>query len=119
MKIIIYTHSIIDVITNSSSEIFTIETDKTKEFLAEVVNNFCKEKGLKYSVSNYSFDNMEDDWDIKNAIETLEEKGFVVTRKDPTKKGYTLSIDRDEIYRELEPLKNFLISEFNAEVGYD
>jgi hypothetical protein len=119
VKIKIYTHSIVDVITNSSSEIFTIETDKTKEFLVEVVNNFCKEKGIDFRVSEWSFDSLEDDWEIKNAIELLEEKGYSITRKDPAKKAYTLGIDRDEISRSLEPLKDFLISEFNAEVEYD
>ncbi len=118
-KIKIYTHSIVDVITNSSSEIFTIETDKTKQFLMEVVNNFCKEKEINYRVSEWSFAPLEDDWEIKGAIELLEEKGYFVIRKDPEKKAFTLGIDRDMLHGELQPLKDFLISEFNAEVTYD
>ena len=48
MKIKIEIHSIIDVITNSSSEIFTIETGKTKEFLSDSINEFCRSKKIKY-----------------------------------------------------------------------
>lgn len=117
MKIIIPVHSIVDITTNSSSEIFTMETDKSKEFLSEAVNSFCKENGINFKTSSYSFDDIEDDWEVKNAIDFLNEKGFLVTRKEPGKKGYTLSIDRD--WQGLDSLKNFLITTFNAEVDYD
>jgi len=117
MKIKIPVHSIVDITTNSSSEIFTMETDKTKEFLTEAINSFCKENGINFKVTPYSFDDIEDDWEVKNAIEFLTEKGFSVTRKDPSKKGYVLLIDRD--WQGLENLKNFLIQTFNAEVDYE
>ena len=119
MKIRIYTHSIIDVITNSSSEIFTIETDKTVDFLVEVINNFCEENKIKYRFSSYSFDSIEEDYDVKEAIELLESYGYVITKKDTTKKGYVFSIDNNwTCTPEGKQIKNFLIEEFSAEVDY-
>ena len=51
--IIINPHSIVDVITNSSTELFVIDTDKSveviKEILQEVVNLHNKAEGTSYT----------------------------------------------------------------------
>ena len=119
MKIKIEIHSIIDVITNSSSEIFTIETGKTKEFLSDSINEFCRSKKIKYSIPPSCIDVLEEfDWDIKYKIQELRDLGYTVERKSPNQ-VYCISIDRDDIYNWLEPLKDFLITTFNAKVEND
>ena len=120
MKIIIKIHSVIDIITNSSSEIFTIETAKTKEFLSDSINLFCKGNDIRYSITPECIDlEEESDYDLKYQIDELRRRGYKVERNDPTKNAYVISIDRDEIYQRLGPLKDFLIETFNAEIHHD
>jgi len=117
MKVKIPIHSIIDIITNSSSEIFTISSDKTKEFVIDIVNSFCKDKNLNFRLTEHCFNEVED-WELKDSISFLEEQGYTVTKtSEPTK--FSFSIDRDQIYLHLQPLKDFLIKTLNAEVDYD
>lgn len=120
MKIEIKLHSLVDIITNSSSEIFTIETDKTKEFLAEAVNSFCKENDLGYKIQPSWIDDEEEDWDLQQQIQSLKDRGYEVTKVDSSLKRYVIKIDRDLVYTEnLGSLVEFLKVTFNAEVSYD
>jgi len=120
MKFKIQQHSIIDIITNSSSEIFTFQGGKSKEFLVELINQFCKDKNINFSVTKSCFSQLdEEDYEIGSAMKVLIENGYTVTR-DPNKPPvYELDIDRDLIYTHLQPLKDFLLNDLNATMEYD
>lgn len=79
MKIIISTHSLIDVITNSSSELFICETDKTIAFIHELLNPIY-EKDLKNGASG-----MGGEFEIKTIpdyFETTDKKRLAVYLAD-------------------------------------
>lgn len=44
-KIVIDTHSFIDVITNSSTEIFVCKTDKSVEMIQDLFREICEKHG--------------------------------------------------------------------------
>jgi len=94
--------SIVDLITNSSSELFVIENKMTKEVLIELVNNALK--GIT-SISNYSIedrfvkDEAPYDSNIDYILEKFPEEDREMLREkyftDP--RWYGISFDRDWI----------------------
>lgn len=65
MKIKIKTHSLIDVITNSSSEIFCTIKGKTQETIEEMINEIVKEFGctaVEFRVYPVEYENKHGDY---------------------------------------------------------
>ena len=79
-------HSIIDLITNSSTEIFVIDTDKTllavQEIIKDLENQYPNEYGhglyVDY-VDEYDYQEMYDYIDKNQAIEYLTALGYTIT----------------------------------------
>jgi hypothetical protein len=85
---IIDIHSFVDVITNSSTELFMLETDKSLELVREIVKE--KEKEFPPDYGHYVTVDYCDDYflneafgwfndeDIENTIKYLEGKGYTI-----------------------------------------
>ena len=69
--IIIKPHSIIDVITNSSTELFIIPTDKTIEFVKEVLQEAINLHN-KVEGTSYTFNQIFDEPYIGNSKKALD-----------------------------------------------
>jgi len=94
--------NMIDIITNSSSELFIIENTMTLPILVEMVNSALEgfssvtENSVETRVTKTSEQN---DWEIENALEQFPEEDRDMLREkyftDP--KYYAVSFDRDQI----------------------
>lgn len=102
----------IDLITNSSSELFVIKGDKQKEMILEMMNQAFDEEGLSYRASDYelqpSFTYDKDysfdfEYEKNRMIEMFgEDKRTIVEQlfDDPDKANYYhFMFDRDDEYR--------------------
>jgi len=119
MELQINIHSAIDIITNSSSEIYTFQTDKSREFICNLINSFCEVKKLRFQISPDDLtDPLDDNYEIRNAIDLLKSKGYIVSRES-NNSLFKLMIDRDLVYSELIPLREFLTNTFNIDIEYD
>lgn len=84
-KFVIPIHSIVDVITNSSTELFIIDKEKGVDFVQEIVNQAYAKYPSKYcSCPQARIDNPEyydgsfGCWDIEESIKKLEQRGYKV-----------------------------------------
>ncbi len=90
VKFIINVHSMVDVITNSSTEIFVLDSEKglqmVRDMILEMEKKYPNEYGHRISVD------LADDWELKdvfgchwddedqeNVIKLLESKGYTIT----------------------------------------
>ena len=85
---VIHPHSIVDVITNSSTELFVIDEDKTVEVVREIIKE--KEKEFLPEYGCYTSINLLDDWripevfgyvDEEEAVNFLRAKGYKVEKE--------------------------------------
>lgn len=96
---------ILDLITNSSSELFVIENKCAKETIAELINEALKNIiTVKVSEIEERFkkDGQSDcTWEIDNALELFPETDREMLKEKyfTTPKYYGISFDRDWIYR--------------------
>lgn len=113
-------HSVVDLITNSSTEIFTIQTDKTVEVVREMIDELQKQYPNEYG--HHLSTNIADDEDIKAIygysyfdlepmIKMMEDLGYTVT-VNPVKPVFiTLSAERGG----LDPtVRQFIYENFNV-----
>ena len=111
-------HSIVDVITNSSTELYIIDKSYGLEFVEKLVKEKEKEFPAKYDhhkVSVY-IDNPE--WsmylDTEDAIKHLISRGHTVTAPEVETEPQAILIACEQGYISDE-LRKFIISTFNAE----
>lgn len=108
--------SIVDIITNSSSEIFTIKTDKTREFVADMINSFCLHNRVEYKLDLADLDvNVDNDWEFQEAVETLKKFGYKAVKDDSPNSAIVLEFDDHYTFQGQEDLFRFLRKELNAE----
>lgn len=69
-KILIEVHSIVDIITNSSTEMFVIDTNKSIETIKEILEHAI-DLHNKSTNSNYTFDDIFKDITINSGNEAL------------------------------------------------
>jgi len=120
-KYIINIHSVVDVITNSSTELFLLESDKAVEVIREMVEE--KEKEFPPEYGHYVHVSKADDYEIESAfgyhdddeiITYLKAKGYTVIppKEDKSFNGFiSISSERGGMDSSLH---NFIIETFNV-----
>ena len=127
MKIIIPIHSILDVITNSSSELFVIDTTQSAEAIQNIVDvaliDFPAESewafGHKPNVyegdpsyyENHNFNSYDDD----ELIDHLQRKGYKIEKPEVVTEPRAIIIEWERGYVSREFIK-FIEEMFNVEV---
>ena len=119
-KIIFKIHSFIDVITNSSTELFMLDTDKSIDTVREII----KEMESKYPPEYGCYVGVDwaDEWRIKEAFGYVNEEEAINYLKA---KGYKIEVPKEtnnEIYicisaerGGMHPLlHNFIFETFNV-----
>lgn len=97
-KIIIPIHSFVDVITNSSTEIFMLDTEKSITTIEEMIKEVEKEYPPEYDFSGcghssgYASVEEAEEWDIKEAYGYYDEEEVVKFLKAM---GYTVEKNQD------------------------
>ena len=119
-KIFIDIHSYVDIITNSSTEIFICDTDKTLELVRslvyEIEKKFPNEYGHKLSVDyadSYEIENAFGYIDEENAINILKAKGYTITPPIENGKSSLISISAERGGMDYR-VKDFIESFFNV-----
>jgi hypothetical protein len=122
-KILIPIHSIVDVITNSSTELFIIDKEKGLETVQEIVNQAVAMFPSKYGcIPSVHLDNPEyydgsyGCFDLDEAIKKLESRGYTVIApegdvQDP--EVIVISWERGNMPREF---CNFISETFNVQL---
>lgn len=120
IKITVPIHSIIGIITNSSSEVYTLKTDQSKTYLMGIINAFCESNKISFRVTEDDFGKHdEDDWEFQDAKRVIEERGFslIVNPNAPT--VLRLSFENNYGLDHVRPLLDFLRYELKAEYDYE
>lgn len=116
MKILVFQYdNQIDLITNSSSELFTVPCqNKSKEFFVNLINSFIPEN-YEYKVKSQELHERifqyEDEWSAVNTLEILlknfpEEDREEIRQKYFNKPNYfAISFDRDWVFLEEDIVK--------------
>jgi hypothetical protein len=125
---IINIHSFVDVITNSSTELFVCDTDKALETVKSMVSEMESKYPSEYGHSVHVDSMSTEDWrlqeifdcygsDEANMVKYLEAKGYNISKPEgePTSKYIEISIERGCIN---DGLKDFIQSTFNV-IYYD
>jgi hypothetical protein len=121
---VIQPHSIVDLITNSSTEIFTIQTNKTvevvKELIDELQNKYPNEYGHYLSTDIASEEDIKAIYgyqymDIEPFIKMMEDLGYVIARNPNPPVFITLSAERGGIDSHV---RQFINENFNV-IDYD
>lgn len=120
MKYIINIHSFIDVITNSSTELFVCNTDKTLETIETLVyemeKQYPNEYGHKLSVDycdDYQLQEVFGYIEEEDAVKFLKAKGYNVTPPKEKNKSSYISISAER--GGLDPrMKKFIEETFNV-----
>lgn len=122
-RLIIRIHSFVDVITNSSTELFVCNTDKSvdmvKSLIDEMQAKFPNEYGhmLHVDISNKyelqeAFGYMDEN-DEEKAISFLKHKGYEITDPDPSKSKTYISISAERGGMD-ERVADFIRDTFNV-----
>lgn len=126
-KIVIPIHSFIDVITNSSSELFVIEAEKGLEAVQKIVEHALIDypsdhswaEGSKPSVylgdPSYYMDNNFTFYEDAELIKWLEMKGYKVEAPEVIKEPEAIIISWERGYVS-EEFINYISETFNVEV---
>lgn len=125
--IIISVHSFVDVITNSSTELFVCDTDKSVETVRAMVDEMQGKYPNEYGHTLHTDAMSTDDWriqefsgiyaDEEDIVKHLEMKGYTVTK--PTEKPVSKYIEISAERGGLDPrVKEFIESTFNV-IHYD
>lgn len=124
MLIKLHPHSIVDLITNSSTEIFVIQTNKTVEVVREIIDEMQKKYPNEYG--HYLYTDVANDEDIKALygyeymdmdviIKMMEDLGYIITKNPNFPIFIKLSAERGG----LDPtLHQFITENFNV-IDYD
>lgn len=126
MIIKINPHSMVDLITNSSTEIFTIKTDKTAEVVKEMIDEMQKKYPNEYG--HYLYTSIADEEDIKSMhsfgyfdiepiIKMMEDLGYIITKNPNPPIFITLSAERGGMHPNLYAFihKNFNVLDHDSE----
>ena len=120
-KIVIDIHSMVDTITNSSTEIFAIDTDQQ----LSVVDGIIREKEREYP-NEYGYGmsiEFATEWELQeiygyyndeDVVSYLKAKGYTILPPNEnvkTNKLITISVERGTIDSRL---KNFILENFNV-----
>lgn len=126
MKFIINTHSFIDVITNSSSEIFICDTTKSLDDITALVKNKEKKWPNKYgehvniylddASSYYDYDCNFNEYQISEMIEFLEKYGFKIIPPKEELKSNPVIVIACETGLINPQLKEWIIKTFNSKL---
>ncbi len=120
IKIIIKIHSFIDVITNSSTELFVCDTDRSLEavkgLVYEIERQYPNEYGHGLNVdytSDYELDEaFEYNINEEDAIKLLKAKGYKITKpKKKADKFISISAERGGLH---PTVKDFIEKTFNV-----
>lgn len=117
----------IDLITNSSSELFVIKGDKQKAAIVEMMNEAFKARGLDITVRESSLDEQfsktdrwyDPEWDKQNLKENFpEEKHHLIDELFSVEEGkcnfYGYTFDRDE-----ESRLDYQVHEALVKIGFE
>lgn len=113
----------IDLITNSSSELFVIANSMEKSVLVEMTNKVLEGTGFKISescIEDRYLDNEDNVYDHNWQLEDMAEKlgqskeEFMLTNFKNGPKWYGISFDRDQTYQ-----SNYDITALLAGIGYE
>ncbi len=124
-KIIISVHSFVDVITNSSTELFVCKTDKALKLVRELVytleekypNEYGHKLNIDYAEKNdlYYVNEKYGYNDVEDAIKLLQTIGYTIKKpKKENKKLISISAERGGMHPEV---LNFIKKTFNV-LGY-
>ena len=98
-KILINVHSFVDVITNSSTELFICDTEKSVEVVQSLINEIQKKYPNEYG-HNLSVSLADDSelanafgYDEKESVDNLRARGYKV--EEPEKKPTYISISAE------------------------
>lgn len=115
-------HSLVDLITNSSTEIFVVNTDKTvevvREMIDEIQGKYPNEYGHRLHVGiadPWQLNDFFGIYDLEDAKRYLEANGYEVTKKDEAISYITISAERGGLASEVH---NFINDNFEV-VHYD
>ena len=116
---IIDIHSFIDVITNSSTELFVCDTDKTVTEVTNLIRlkekEWPNEYGYVFNIEQEDvseYDDIYSSYDIPNMIEYLEKIGYKIEAPIVPKQSITISIERGTMDRRLS---DWIQKTFNTE----
>ena len=110
-KLIIPIHSFVDIITNSSTELFIIDKDKGLDMVKEIVSDAIKKHPPYYDCGNpqvyienpsYYSNYYYHEHDIERAIKQLTLRGYKIIAHEEEKKpeAIIISWERGEMSRE-------------------
>lgn len=117
-------HSLVDLITNSSTEIFTIQTNKTVEVVKEMIDELQKKYPNEYGHYLYTDIASDEDikaihghqyWDLEPIIKMMEDLGYIITKNPNPPVFITLSAERGGLDLHI---RQFINENFNV-VDYD
>jgi len=126
-KITIPIHSVIDVITNSSFELFIVEAEKGLEAVKKIVDHamidfpseYTWAEGSKPNVyigdPSYYMDNNFNHYNDEDLIKWLEMKGYKIEAPEKTKEPEAIIIEWERGYLS-EGFIRFISETFNTEV---
>jgi len=110
MKIIIKIHSLVDVITNSSTELFIIDKNKGLEFVKEIVNSIYDKYPIEHHRPSVMLENPE--WyegnyniETEEAIKFLENRGYKIEAPEVQQEPEAIIVSWDRGYMSREFIK--------------
>ena len=119
-KFYIKIHSFIDLITNSSTEIFMLDTQQTVEVIQQIISEKQREFPPEYEYGGNAYVGVADDWEIKEAfgyideeeaINYLKAKGYKIEKGEDLTNYICIKCERGYMN---DRLKDFIKSTFNV-----
>ncbi len=105
MKIIVKLHSLVDVITNSSTELFIIDKNKGLDFVRQIVEETYNKYPSEYAHHKPSVVLENPEWyegsiniETKEAIEFLENRGYKIKAPEVEQEPEAIIISWDRGY---------------------
>lgn len=125
-RFILRLHSVIDVITNSSTELFIIDKEKGLQYVQEIVNEALKKFPPKYGehIPYVSIENPEyydgncGIFDTQEAIKHLESRGYKVTPPDVPQEPEAIIISWERGYMS-DGFMKYISEVFDVEPTYN
>lgn len=122
MKFIIKIQSLIDVITNSSSELFIIDKNKGLDFVEEIVNQAIKKYPSKFGDRpNVTIENPEyydgsyGCFNVEDAIDKLNKRGYKIIAPESPVEPEAIIISWERGYMS-EEFINYISEIFNVKL---
>jgi hypothetical protein len=121
-KFVIPIHSIVDVITNSSTELFIIDKEKGVDFVQEIVNQAYAKYPSKYDSCPQArlenpeyYDGSYGCFSIEDAVQKLEQRGYKVIAPEVVQEPEAIVISWEMGYMQKEFI-DIISKTFNVEL---